>query len=207
MYAVHDVFRRALGDAPAQITSVSDGDKERAQRLGDYLGEVLWLLHAHHAGEDELLYPLLEQRAPEHKELFERMGSEHTAVSTSLGSATSAVERFGASASLADGQAAAAACASLLAVTDQHLTEEEKEVLPVAARTITAPEWGALPGHALSHYHGQRLWLPLGLVLEAMPNDMRDNLLPHLPPPVLGMWTGGGSAAFADEMAYVRGGS
>ncbi|HMK95947.1 MAG TPA: hemerythrin domain-containing protein [Acidimicrobiales bacterium] len=207
MYAVHNAFRRALGDAPAQVTAVSDGDGERARRLADYLGDVLWLLHAHHAGEDELLYPLLEERAPEHLELFARMEAQHASVSTSLGSATMAVERFGTSASLADGQAAAAECASLLATVDEHLTEEEKEVLPIAARAISAPEWGALPAHALSHYRGERLWLPFGLVLEEMPDDMRNNVLAKLPPPVLSMWTGGGSDAFAKEMGYIRGGS
>jgi hypothetical protein len=59
MLAVHDAVKRAFGDAPSQLGSVGDGDAERARYLADYLGEVLWLLHAHHAGEDELLYPLL----------------------------------------------------------------------------------------------------------------------------------------------------
>jgi hemerythrin-like domain-containing protein len=62
---VHDAFRRALADAPDQLACVQDGDTERAQRLASYLGEVLWLLHAHHDAEDELLYPLLAERVPQ----------------------------------------------------------------------------------------------------------------------------------------------
>lgn len=31
MVYVHDVFRRALADAPGQVTSVEDGDGERAR--------------------------------------------------------------------------------------------------------------------------------------------------------------------------------
>jgi hypothetical protein len=33
MVYVHDVFRRALADAPGQVTSVEDGDGERARAL------------------------------------------------------------------------------------------------------------------------------------------------------------------------------
>jgi len=205
MYAVHDALRHALRDAPGQLGTVNEADKDRASRLADYLGEVLWLLHAHHAGEDELLYPLLEQRAPEHNELFARMAAQHASVSESQETASTSLERFGLSASLDDRRAAADACASLLAVVDEHLTNEENDVLPIAAHVLSAPEWGALPGHALSHYQGERLWLPFGLVLEAMPEEMRNNLLAHLPPPVLGMWTAGGSDAFTEEMADIRG--
>ncbi|HUB71725.1 MAG TPA: hemerythrin domain-containing protein [Acidimicrobiales bacterium] len=205
MYIIHGALRRALRDAPGQLTAVSEADKERVGRLGGYLGEVLWLLHAHHAGEDELMYPLLEQRAPEHDELFTRMAAQHTSVSESQEKASTAAGRFEASASLDDARAAGSAFASLLAVTDEHLKDEEDEVLPIAARVMSAAEWGALPAHALSHYQGERLWLPFGLVVEAIPEEVRDNFLAHLPPPVLGMWTGGGSDAFANEMAYIRG--
>jgi len=207
MVAVHDTFRRALGDAPAQIAAVTDGDNERARQLADYMGEVLWLLHVHHEAEDQLLYPLLEQRAPEHNALFSRMEAQHASVSTSLGAASQAVEQFGKSGSCPDGQAAADACRALLAATAEHLTEEEESVLPIAAGVISLPEWAALPAHGMQQYKGNRMWLPFGLAIEEMPNEMRDNLLAHLPPPVLAMWTGGGSAAFAKEMASIRGSS
>jgi hemerythrin-like domain-containing protein len=207
MNAVHGAFRRAFGDATGQLASVPDRDEERARQLADYLVEVLWLLHAHHAGEDELLYPLLAERAPEHQELFSRMDAQHSAMLSNIEEARHATEHFGASGTASDGRAAARAYGSLLAVMDKHLTEEEDEVLPIAARVITPPEWGALPAHALQHYSGQRVWLPFGLVLEAMPEDVRENLLSHVPPPVSGMWFGGGADAFAKEMAAVRGGT
>jgi hypothetical protein len=48
------------------------------------------------------------------------------------------------------------------------------------------------------------MWLPLGLIFEAMPDDIRVSLLEHMPPPVVGMWTGGGSDAYAAEMLAIR---
>jgi hemerythrin-like domain-containing protein len=207
MVALHATFARALGDARGQIASVSDGDTERARRLADYLGEVLWLLHAHHQGEDELLYPLLAQRAPEHRETFSRMDAQHVTVSSSVDIAERAAEQFGSSGGGIDGRAVADACAALLAVMTEHVVDEEETVLPIAARVISPPEWGALPAHALSRYTGDRVWLPFGLAFEGMSSDIQENMLERLPPPVSAMWLGGGSDAFANEMAIVRGGA
>jgi steroid delta-isomerase-like uncharacterized protein len=204
MMCVHNVFRRALTDAPGQLACVTDGDAQRAEKLATYLGEVLWLLHAHHSAEDELLYPLLVARAPESQELFTRMDAQHVAVAASIERAQRAAEAFAKSGSTHDGEALAGACRSLLDEAAGHLTEEEVEVVPIASRTITPAEWGALPGHALSRYPGTRLWLLLGLIFEAMPDDLRDHVLAHVPPPVSEMWFAFGSDAFRDEMATIR---
>ena len=61
------------------------------------------------------------------------------------------------------------------------------------------------PQHAFSVYAGTRIWLPFGLAVEAMPDDLMQGLLTHAPP-IAGMWMGGGSDAFAAEMAAIRGG-
>lgn len=207
MVALHGAFARALSDAPGQIVSVGAGDTERARRLADYLGELFWLFHAHHEGEDELLYPLLAQRVPTHQETFSRMHAQHVAVSSSIDTAERAVEQFGSSGGLVDGQTAIAACEALLVTMAEHVTDEEETVLPLAARVISPPEWGVMPAHALSRYPGERVWLPFGLAFEGMPGDIQENMLARLPSPVSAMWLGGGSDAFANEMAIIRGGA
>ncbi len=205
MKCVHDVFRRALGDAPSQISAVDDGDTEKAAFFAAYLAEALWLLHAHHDGEDVLLYPLLAEREPEESGLFSRMEAQHVSVTSAVQAAERATERFGESGSKADGDALASACRSLLDELDGHLTEEEDQVVPIASRTVTPEEWGALPAHVLGSYRGERLWLPLGLVVEQFPEDLFAAVIEHVPPPVSEMWFGVGSAAFAEEMATIRG--
>jgi hemerythrin-like domain-containing protein len=204
MIWVHNAFRRAFTEAPGQVASVSDGDVERAQFIAGYLAEVLWFLHAHHEGEDQLLYPLLVERAPGTAPLFARMEKQHEAVADNIGKAEQAAERFGRSASTDDGEALGAACRTLIDEAAGHLTEEERDVLPVASRMITPEEWGALPGHALSQYKGARVWLLLGLVIESVPDDLRATMIGGLPPPVAEMWTGFGSDAFDNEMRSVR---
>ncbi len=206
MVALHRAFRRVLTDAPGQIASVREGDTERSRLLADYLADALWLLHEHHIGEDELLYPLLAERVPEEGELFARMEDQHHAVAEGIEIAQRAVERFGRSASAADGEAVTAACGSLLQSTNEHLVDEEEHVLPIAARVITPPEWGAMPSQGLSRYEGARLWLPFGIAYEGMPPDIQESMLARIPPPVAEMWKSGGSDAYAAEMAAVRGG-
>lgn len=204
MIWVHNAFRRGFADAPGQIASVPNGDAERARFIAGYIAELLWFLHAHHDGEDQLLYPLLAERVPESDALYARMETQHHAVTSSIQGAEQAAERFGRSASTADGDELSLACSSLIDTLADHLTEEETEVLPIASRTVTPDEWGALPAHALSRYTGTRVWLPLGLVIEAVPDDLRDGMVGRLPPPVADMWTGFGSDAFSNEMRSIR---
>ena len=204
MIWVHNAFRRAFRDAPGQVASVHDGDVERARYVAGYLAEVLWFLHAHHDAEDQLLYPLLVERAPETGALFWRMETQHQVVAASIRSAEEAAERFGRSASTPDGEALAAACSSLIDQASDHLSEEEVEVLPVVSRTVTPEEWAALPAHTISGYSGTRVWLLLGLVIEAVPDDLRADMIGRLPPPVSEMWIGLGSDAFNSEMRSIR---
>lgn len=203
MPLVHEAFRRGLGEARSQLGFIDDGDTERAAHFADYMAELLWLLHAHHAGEDELLYPLIVERAPEEGALVARMDEQHSAVAATLHAAMDAAAAYRTSGSAADASALADACDALLAQLAPHLDEEERELVPVAARTVTQEEWSRLPGHALMSYTGDRIWLPFGLATEAFPEPMINVILDG-PSPVGPMWRGGGQAAFEQEMALIR---
>lgn len=205
MLGVHGALLRALTDAPAQLAGAPDGDLARGEQLGSYLEEVLWLLHAHHVGEDELLYPKLVERRPDTRSLCSLMDEQHSAIGSSLEAAELAAGHYARSGSAGDAAALGAACSALAAVLDPHLSQEERDVLPIAAVTVSEEEWGALPGHALGSYSGERIWLPFGLVLEAMQPDVRETTLAHVAPPLQAMWANVGMAAFNAEMASIRG--
>jgi hypothetical protein len=63
MIAVHRAILGALDDAPRLVDAVGN-DPERHDDVVDFYSIVLDFLHEHHAGEDELLYPKLEERCP-----------------------------------------------------------------------------------------------------------------------------------------------
>ncbi len=84
-----------------------------------------------------------------------------------------------------------------------HLDEEETNVLPLAADNLSMEEWGALPGHGMANFHGDKIWLILGLIRERMNDEQRAAMLEHMPPPAVDMWTGFGEQAFKDYSSVV----
>jgi Hemerythrin HHE cation binding domain len=204
MVAVHRALERGLGDAAGAVGRTSAGDTARAEEVSAFLAEVLWLLEVHHHGEDEILYPLLAERVPDEDELYTVMNEQHEEVLNGLGLASEAMGRYRERASDADASDLVARLGVLRTRVADHAEDEETSVLPIAAVTVTPPEWGALPAHALGSYRGDRLWLPLGLVMEAMPDDVEAAMFEHLPPPLVSMWRDGGAAAFEAEVASIR---
>ena len=84
-----------------------------------------------------------------------------------------------------------------------HLDTEEADVLPLCATNLSPEEWGALPGHALSQYSGDKVWLIIGLIMERRTPAGRDAMMAGMPPPVVEMWSGMGRQAFEDLAAQV----
>jgi len=84
MIQLHRVFRESLGAAAPLVGSVPPGDAARAEVVGSYYANVLALLHSHHEGEDELVWPKLVDRAPEDAETIRRIAGQHEGVLTAL---------------------------------------------------------------------------------------------------------------------------
>jgi hypothetical protein len=102
------------------------------------------------------------------------------------------------------GQDLAQALAELSEPLLAHLDEEERVILPLCAAHLSAPEWGELPAHGLGSFRGDKVWLILGLIRENMTEDQRNEMLAHMPPPAVQMWTSMGSSAFDAFVAELR---
>lgn len=202
MYAVHGVFRDTLGAAPELVGGIGHGDTERTALIANYYENILSFLEAHHDGEEKLVFPLLRERCAGEDALFERMTDEHHEAMLLLEEAKNTLEAWPAG----DATTQKAALDALVALNTQlveHLDEEEEEVLPLAAANLSAEEWGALPGHGMANFHGDKIWLILGLIRERMTDEQRAAMLEHMPPPAVEMWTGFGEQAFKDYSAVV----
>jgi hypothetical protein len=201
---VHDVFRDAFDAAPVLVASGADLD--RADTVATYYDVVLRLLRAHHEGEDELLIPLLTMRCRGNDlATVTRVAAQHGPVTELIGTARDRVtdwRRTPGSVSAAD------VCSALGALQRElvpHLDEEERAVLPIAARTVTPQEWGQMPGHALGQFDGGDLWLVLGLVFDHMSDGQRTVAQAHMPPPLMSAWTENGRAHYAAFAARLHG--
>jgi hemerythrin-like domain-containing protein len=197
MYAVHGVFRDSLAAAPDLVAGIDDGDTARVELIANYYENILSFLEAHHDGEEELVFPLLRQRCAGKDGLVDHMAEQHEEALTLLGTARSSLSAWPGGDSEAQ-RAAADDLAALHVHLAEHLDAEEADVLPLAAQSLSMEEWGALPGHGLANFHGDKIWLILGLIRERMNDGQRAAMLEHMPPPAVEMWTGFGEQAFND---------
>jgi Hemerythrin HHE cation binding domain len=206
MLAVHGVFRDTLAAAPALIDGASGGDAARAALVANYYDNILRFLEVHHESEEQLVFPLLRQRCPSDGAVIDQMEAEHTEMVALLEEAQRAVSGWQSGDGDSDGDGAGStrdALEALRVPLIAHLDQEESSLLPLCGPNLSPEEWGALPGHAMASYRGDKVWLILGLIRERMTDEQRAAMLEHMPPPARDMWTGFGEQAFRELSAEV----
>ena len=77
-------------------------DTSRSAMVGTYYDNVLRLLHAHHGGEDELVWPKLLERCPDEAELVSEVAGQHEVVSKVMDVTMSQLQQWAGSASERD---------------------------------------------------------------------------------------------------------
>ena len=196
LIAVHGVFRDTLGAAGELVGGVAPGDSERLALVANYYDNILFFLEAHHDGEEEIVFPALRERCPDQQALLDRLDEEHKEAIALMATAQ------GSLAAWAGGDAAARTVVddlgALRAKLVTHLDREEAEAMPLCAENLSAEEWGSLSAHGMANFHGDKIWLILGLIRERMTEAQRAAMLEHMPPPAVEMWTGMGEQAFKD---------
>ncbi len=202
MAAVHKVFRSSLASAPEFIASAK-GDEARRALIANYYANVMSFLEVHHDGEEELLFPLLVERAPEHRGRLDEALAQHKQALAALKSSRdvlTAWEDKGDS----EAESLERSLRALDEVLSAHLDMEEAEIVPLAADHVTVEEWGMLPAHAFADFKGDKIWLILGLIRENFTDEQRAIMLAHMPPPAVQMWETMGETSFNRMMAEVR---
>jgi hemerythrin-like domain-containing protein len=203
MIAVHRAILGALDDAPRLVDAVGT-DPERHDDVVDFYSIVLDFLHEHHAGEDELLYPKLEERCPEHRSLLETIDAQHAELNGPMSTARSTLSAW-----TTDSPRSATALVDALNAIDGplriHLSEEEANVLPVAAKWNSPEEWDGLRAHGMGSAPPDKLWIIFGLINEHLSDDARAAMHAHMPPEVRTMAEEQWLPMFASYIAHLRG--
>jgi hemerythrin-like domain-containing protein len=184
MIVVHRAFRRELRLLPELVRGVRPGDTARARQVADATRLILKGLHLHHTGEDELLWPKLLERAAPDAALIARMEAQHLQVDHQLARLGPALSRWEVEARAAVGEEVASLLDAARTVLLEHLDEEEREVLPLAARHITQAEWSGLGEHGMAAIRFRELPLLFGAVLEDATSQERAEMVRVLPLPV-----------------------
>ncbi|MFW3168623.1 hemerythrin domain-containing protein [Geodermatophilus sp. CPCC 206100] len=173
MVVVHRAFRREFRLLPELVRAVRPGDTARAAVLAGHARLVLTGLHLHHSGEDELLWPRLLERAAPDAALVHRMEVQHERVHDALERLHPALDRWEAEARPAVTEEVAAGLDALRTALLEHLDEEEREILPLAARHLSPEEWAQLGQHGSGQMPMRYLPILFGAVAEeATPEEM-----------------------------------
>lgn len=205
MVAVHRVFRTALRSAPEVVASAGPEDAQRVENVAGYLSDILAFLHVHHDGEDQLVWPKLRERCPDDAAVIDAAAAQHSSIEVRLGKSEAALNAWRARPGVPTlGTLLTGALGELEAELVAHLDEEEERLLPLCAAHLSMAEWGQLPAHGMANFKGQRIWLVLGLIRENMTQQQRDQMLAHMPPPAVEMWTTRGEPAFNEFIADIR---
>lgn len=185
MVAVHSAFRREFRQAPGLIASVADGDGERARTVRDHLRMCLDMLHRHHAGEDELLWPKLLDRVPaDLAPIVELMERQHDGIHAALEQVRPLLERWSADARADDRARLVEAVERLEVLLVEHLDVEERQLLPIAGRSLTQAEWDELGEHGMGGIPKRRLPMTFGMIMKDADPDVIRQMLTHAPAPV-----------------------
>ena len=140
MGIVHTALRRDLGRLHDALTNGRPGPEQR-EALGAHAAWMMEFLHAHHAGEDDGLYPMVLAKNPAALELLAVMEADHKRVIPAMDEFTQTVARWTSTGSDADRIETLTALDQLTTVLYPHLEREENEMMPVVAASITHRDW------------------------------------------------------------------
>ena len=184
MAIVHRTFRNAYDESARLVRAAPAPSPGRVTFLADHIDFAIAMLHNHHEGEDELLYPKLIERVPEQAAMTEQVDHEHQLIKTALDATSAVCATWRQRPSAETGEALAAALDHLNTVVQPHLDDEEQKVVPLAAVTLTQQEWDALGKHGVAQIPRNKRGIAFGMILEPLDEADRAFMKGFLPAPV-----------------------
>ncbi|WP_405968514.1 hemerythrin domain-containing protein [Streptomyces sp. NBC_00015] len=203
MIVVHRIFRRESALLPRLVRAVPDGGTPRAAKVARHLRDYLEGLHSHHSLEDELVWPLLRERAPDDR-LVARMEEQHQRIDKSLVAVTDWIPVWERAADHIAGEELALALDEHRTALLEHLDDEERLVLPLIAEHLTVAEWDLVGRRGLERVPKDKLLLALGAILEEATPTERAHFLGRTP--LIGrlLWRAVGRRRYATACRALR---
>jgi hemerythrin-like domain-containing protein len=183
MVIVHRMFRRECALLPQLVAAVPVGDVTRAHTVAGHAREVLDMLHHHHLGEDELLWPRLLARTRFHTDLLARMDSQHHGLAVLLEHAATALPEWQDTPTAHTSTPLTTLLEQISTGLNEHFDEEETEILPIVERVITAAEYQEVGQRGLVSIPLTRRLIVLGYLLEDATPRERTDFLAAIPAP------------------------
>jgi hypothetical protein len=188
MAEIHRLFRHGFGEGPDLVRRVREGDLDHAAAVAAQLDLLSVGLHAHHQGEDQRLWNLLDAREPACSVHVARMKVQHAQMLENLEALDAALPGWRSAPAPESAAPVLAALDGINAALGVHLGDEEKTIVPVMERTLTQAEVDWFAEHGRKATPKGQLWNQLGAILAAQPDGGGQWLHENLPAPVRVLW-------------------
>lgn len=181
---IHDALRRDLDRLEARLAEPSTDEQRTA--LCDHVTWMLDILHHHHVGEDDGVWPRVLTKRPDLQPLVDEMEAEHGLLAAASTGLRSAAASYRADGSEQNRQAMAAAVQRMKQATLPHLEHEERETMPLVVATLDDSDWAYL---AKNHFRKGLSFSDTGLyamwVQDGLDERRQGVLRSNIPGPVL----------------------
>lgn len=201
MAVIHRMFRTGFQEAPTLVAGVEEGDALHAAAVADHLATLSATLHAHHEGEDRLLWDRLSERAPSCAVHVGRMRAQHATMLVHLAELDEALPVWRASGARAAAEPVVTALDRLNAALAAHLPDEEATIVPVMERTLSAKEVREFSEHGRKATPKGAMWQVLGAITAAQPDGGEAFLKEELPAPARVLWRTVGRRSYTKHRA------
>jgi hypothetical protein len=193
MYVMHHAFRRDLRLFGAAVAATPVADRRTWRALHGRWRRFARVLHHHHAGEDEVLWPLLlakvdavDDRAG--RSALQAMEDEHAEIDPLLAGCAAGFARLAAGPDEDVRAALAVRVAATAERLGQHLGHEETEAMTLLQAHLTPAEWDALHPAFARHYSVRDSVFAVTWVLDGLPADQRRAVLRFFGPALTVIW-------------------
>ena len=203
MALIHRLIRR--GFEQSRQVLLDPGATARAGAVAEYIRFHLDALQAHHSTEDELVWPVLYERASLSDALIRRMEEQHTGVHDAIEQARRELGSWEARPTVDGSEALATSLGTVIDRLAEHLAEEERDIVPLIAAHVTQAEWDHLGDVAFSKFTPKQRFTAMGELLEAASPAEAARMMAGLPAPVKVMWRLMGRRRYERFIAEVRG--
>ncbi len=185
---VHQVYRREFGLAPSLVRGASVGDRDRSARLAEHITDMALSLQEHHQNEDSILWPPLFERTAADSSVVQRMEQEHEELHKLLVRTFELADSWRDDPSAENRDALAGHLDRLSAASNDHMADEEKNLMPLVRQHITQEEWQEFETRGAESIAPEKALMFLGMGLEDATPHEREKLLGVMPPEVIQMW-------------------
>ncbi|MFJ9648344.1 hemerythrin domain-containing protein [Streptomyces sp. NPDC004244] len=205
MAMIHQVFRRESRLLAELVQEVRPADTARSRILAEHWRLYSIGLHAHHTGEDEVLWPALLPHLDLDAEQVLAMEAQHRGLDEGIAEVQRLMDRWQTRALPEDRDELAEALRRHHRQLCAHLDEEEREVMPLVALHVDEEQWRAVGERGLAETPRNRLMIALGAILEDSSPEERQEFLARLPVPARMLWKVVGRRQYRRETDRIRG--